>query len=346
MKSSSRPILVVAAAAAALAFGPAAQAGGHPKSEVVHFRTKLAAAPSSPVRVARLEVDRHDLQHQSIRLELAGVPPGSGPEVFIADSTGALVDIAPMHVRGRSGRASWFVRTARGDALPFGVPDVAFLSGRAIEVHSSTGEVLVTGVLPTASKATGISRNMKSLKLGLAVDPSLPGVDAHIVFRRGEDGGPDRFLVRVDGAAAGLSLEAWLIGTDGTAVKLGDLTAVQSEGDQGDQGENENSGDGSSTGGSSGSSSDDSNDSTDDAVVTPTAEYMFELDANTTLPFGATSLAGLAGLTLQVRNAADGSVVASGILPDTSAPGDEGDDDNQGDEGNDTSSGTGSGQDD
>jgi hypothetical protein len=374
MPTRRTSLVLTAAAAAALSLGAAAEARNHGAlHEKVHARATLAPSGAASLHVARLDVSRQNLQNQAIRLQITGAPKGQALLVFIADADGTMHPVGSMRVQGRSGRAAWNVRTARGDALPFGVPDVAFLSGRRIEVRSDAGVTLLEGVLPTATKATGISRKMKTLKQGLAVDPNASGVAAQVEFHRGEHGRPDRFAIRVEGEPTGLALEAWLQGTDGTFVKLGDLVenANQGEGDNndqagdggdgggdangqsGDQGDDGDSGSGTPTGSTAGlrhghakaatvptsgdttgendSTDNESGDGADDdtgGTTTTTSEYEFDLDASAALPFGATSLADLKGLSLEIRLASDQSVLASGILPDTSAPGDESDNSN------------------
>src|SRR5258706_9281418 len=133
-----RKSTLVLPAAAALSLGVVAEARGHGRvrHEQIHARSKLASVDSASLRVARLDVSRKNLQKQSIRLQVANAPAGQALEIFIADASGAMQPVGSMRAHGRSGRAAWIVRTARGDALPFGVPDVAFLSGRAVEVRS------------------------------------------------------------------------------------------------------------------------------------------------------------------------------------------------------------------
>jgi hypothetical protein len=364
MSKRKRALMLTVAVAAALSLGAVAEARGRrgARPERIHARSQLAPASASSLRVARLDVSRQNLQRQSIHLQVTHAPAGQTLLVFVADAAGTMNPVGSMRAAGRSGRAAWNVKTARGDALPFGVPDVAFLSGRAIEVRSDAGDILLQGVLPTAAKATGISRRMKLLKQGLAVDPSASGVVAHVEFHRGEHGRPDRFAIRVDGEPAGLALEAWLQGSDGSFVKLGDLLENANESDDDDQADEfgDDDDDGPAAGDTSGSVSlrhlqamsateTSDGDETDDDETTDGStgsEYEFDLDGSAALPFGAVSLADLAGLTLEIRIATDQSVLASGILPDTSAPGDEADDDNEGSDGSDDDATDGGGDDD
>jgi hypothetical protein len=281
--TSKKSLLLAAALAAVLAAGGVAEAKN---SDRFRSRADLQETGAVDVRGAQIRVERERLGNERVVVRVSGAPAGE-LTVLVADADGVPQPVATMTPHGRSGRATWAVRTSRGDALPFGVADIADLSGRALEVRTADGTAILTGVLPTVAKASGMPRNLKSMKIGLAVDGSVAGagVEARIEVRRRH--GADELRVKVEGAAAGLALEAWIIQADGTSAKLGDLVAEGAD---------------------------------DSAHQGTGTEYELRLTSSATLPFGAATLADLAGLAVEVRDAADGSVVASGFLPDTSAP--------------------------
>lgn len=332
--TSSRRVLVLALSAAALAIGahPAA-AGG----ERVHKSAVLEPAPAGRLRAAHIDVMRRSMQDQVIRLRAFGGARGDSYLVFIADDQGTLTQVGAAEYRRRTRGVEWKVRTARGDALPFGVPDVAFLSGRQLQLRTAEGQVVLSGVIPAAKRATGIPVRMKHLQQGLDVDEAVAGTGAEAKIIVFHEDGQVKLKVKFEGPTSGLSLEAWVIQADATEGKLGDLVEETTpachndDGDDDDQGEDNDE---------KASTLDDDDD---DVPATPTFEYDLIVDDTTTLPFGFTSLEQLAGLKIEIRNAADSSVLASGFLPDVSAPDsatdddDQGDDnDNQGDDGDDT----------
>jgi hypothetical protein len=332
---TNRLFVLTLATAAALACGLPAEAAGRGNRERVRERAPLQETGAVDFGRAGILVQRQSLQNQSILLRASGAPAATSFLVFLADENGTLTEVGTARAEGRSGRVEWKVRTARGDPLPFGVADVADLSGRAVEVHAADGTVVLTGTMPVAAKATGLAKRVKSLRTGLAVDDDVAGssVTADLEFERHRGGAT--LTIELDGAASGLALEAWIRGTDGTFQKLGDLVEESEQGD--DEGDDSADDDGSG-------SDDDLQatvsgtleaDDADDAEEVPDgdAEYSFTIDPSAGLPFGATSLADLAGLEIEIRNAADGTVVASGFLPDVSPPDDaEEDQDEQGDD--------------
>ena len=327
--TSSRRILVLSTAAALAALGGGDAAAG---GERVHKSAVLEPAPAGRMRGARIDVVRRTMQDQMIRVRTRDGVRGDSFLVFIADDHGALTQVGEADFNRRIGRVEWKVRTARGDALPFGVPDVAFLSGRALQLRTAAGQIVVSGVVPAAQKATGIPLRMKSLKQALVVDEAAggAGAEARILVVRHHD--QVSLEIQFECDATGLALEAWVKQADGTEAKLGDLTQQTATGDDGDDDDADDA-----TG--EDADDDDANDldkaatvdddSDDDAA--PQFRYELVVDSTTSLPFGATSLADLAGLAIEIRNGADSSVLASGFLPDVSAP-DAVDDDDQGDD--------------
>jgi hypothetical protein len=318
--TSSRRVLVLSLAAALAALGAGADAG-----ERVHKTAVLQPAPAGRLRRARIDVVRRSLQDQVIRLRARGGVRGEPLGVFIADDGGVMTLVGLAEYRRRLLGVEWKVRTARGDALPFGVPDVAFLSGRPLQLRTQAGQVVLSGVVPAAKKATGIPLRTKHLRQSLDVDEAVAGAgaEAHVVVLRHDD--TTSLKIDFEGPTSGLALEAWVVREDASEEKLGDLVEETPSTCHGDDGDDEDD-----------DEHDDKaaalDDDDDDADAAPESRYELVVDEDSTLPFGFTSLEELAGLRIEIRNAADDSVLAGGFLPDVSAPDAAADDDDQGDD--------------
>lgn len=329
--TSSRGVLVLSLAGALAVLGAGDASGG----ERVHKSATLESAPTARVRGARIDVIRRSMQDQVIRLRTRGGTRGDSLGVFIADEEGVMTLVGAAEFNRRIGRLEWKVRTVRGDALPFGVPDVAFLSGRPLQLRNAAGQIVVSGIVPAAQRATGIPVRTKHLQQGLDVDEGVAGAGAEAKIVVFHDDGQVKLKVKFEGPTSGLALEAWVIQTDATEGKLGDLVEQPADTDHQDcDNDDDHDGDDDDHDEKVAALQDDDDD--DDVAATPEFEYELIVDDATTLPFGFTSLEQLAGLKIEIRNAADSSVLASGFLPDVSAPDSAtDDDDDQGDDNDD-----------
>src|SRR5262245_42846064 len=310
--TSPRRVLVLSIAAALASLGAGAQALG---GERVHKTAALQRVPEARFRSAHIDVIRRTVQDQVIRVRAVGGARGDSLLVCMADAEGTLTQVGTADYKRRTRGVEWKASTARGEPLPFGVPDVAFLSGRAVELRTQAGQVVLSGVVPAARMATGIPRKMKSLRQALVVDETLAGDDAEariVVFRHD---GTVGMKVKFESDASGLALEAWVKQADGTEAKLGDLVEQTAAGDDGDDDDDadEATGDDTTDDDKAATIDDDSDDDEDDDATE--IEYELVVDDTTTLPFGFTSLEQLAGLAIEIRNAADGSGLASGFRP-------------------------------
>lgn len=361
MRPAAKAFVLAVSSVLALALGGDADArGGRARGERARAKSFLRQADSAGVRAARLDLRRRSLNDQMFRVRLQGAAARESARVLIADADGRLRSIGSLARRGRGARAQWEVRTSRGEALPFGVADVAALSGRPLEVRGGDGTLLADGVVPDCARATGAPSHLGSLRTYLEVDPEVAGegVRAHVEIEREDDG--DALEVEVEHAAPGLALEAWLVAPDGAAVKLGDLVAEEhdeeheeadddlrhgdakhGEGhdadhpDDGDaQHHDDDHEDDDADDHDDGDDDDDDDDDHDDDGRGDDVEYEFELSAADGLPFEATSLADLAGYGIEVRRADDQAVLARGFLPDASLPDavERPDDDDDGDD--------------
>jgi len=304
----------------------------------------VAADSTITVRQARLKVESRGLERQMMKIEVKAAERGADLVVFLEDAIGTMDEVGTMR-ESRAGVYKWRVRTKKGGALPFGVSDVAALSGRHIEVRTTAGATVGGADVPVISPTTAgdDGKNIR-IRTGLSVDQietdgTDDSVDARIEVRRRKDGRQE-WKVEVDHAVAGLSLEAWMEDASGVMTRIGVLEEQLS-----DRG----------------------------------VEYEIERKSDEGgLPFGVTDLSDLSGRKVEIRDG-DGEVLASGFVPsiaasdttaglddDNSAGGDEkktddnsgsdsddddGDDDNSGsdsddDDGDDDNSGSDSDDDD
>jgi len=266
----------------------AARRGGDAKKNRVDERVDLTFAPDAPftAREARLRVRRKMLTRQRLKIELSGAPSGRSLDVFFENSAGAMVDVGDL-VERRAGIYKWRIRTKKGQALPFGVADVAELSGRAVEVRTAGGALVADGSMPAIAAAAGSAAKSAKLRSALNVDvlvadavgadSATHAVEVSVRVRR-KSGDREELKVEVEHAADGLDLELWLADATGALVNLGVLS-TEPDGDDGTE-----------------------------------YEISFRTDRAAGLPFGATSVADLAGRQAEVRTVA-GDILAEGTVP-------------------------------
>jgi len=270
--------LLVVLVLGALATEPALAKRG----DRVKERVSMTAAEGSPLtfREARLKVERRGLSRQTLKIEINAAERGADLTVFIENATGTMERIGAMR-ESRPSVYKWRVRTKKGAALPFGVSDVADLSGHRVEIRTAAGDSVAAADFPTIA-AAGVSADARNLRLrtglaveGTATDGTDDSIDARIEVRRKKDG-REEWKVEVDHAPAGLLLEAWMEDSSGTPVRIGSLE-----------------------------------EQTSDRGV----EYEIERKSHEGgLPFGATDLSVLSGRKVEIRDG-NGGVLASGFVP-------------------------------
>jgi hypothetical protein len=245
----------------------------------VREKVRLAVDASSPltVRQAYLKVERRGLPRQMVKIELKAAERGADLVVEMADAAGTLVQVGTMR-ESRPCVYKWRVRTRKGDALPFGVSDVADLSGRAVEVVTAAGQTVAGADFPSLATA-GLDNDSQRIRLRAAMSVSDSdddsSIDARVEVRRKKDGRQE-WKVEVDHAPAGLSLEAWMDDGTGTFAQVGSL---------------------------------------EERVTDRGSEYEIERKSDEGgLPFGATDLSELSGRSVEVRDGS-GEVLASGFVP-------------------------------
>jgi hypothetical protein len=271
-------LLALGALAAETAFAKR----GSSRADRVKERVELVEAAGSPltVREARLKVERRGLSRQTLKIELKAVERGASLEVFMEDETGQFERVGAMR-ESRAAVYKWRVRMKKGAALPFGVADVADLSGRGVEVRTTAGEPVAGADFPTiAPGATTDEAKRLRIRTGMAVDAAAESVgddsiDARVEVRRKKDG-REEWKVEVDHAPAGLLLEAWMEDGTGAFVRIGALEEELS-----DRG----------------------------------TEYEIERKSDEGgLPLGARDLSELSGRKVEIRDE-NGDVLASGFVP-------------------------------
>jgi hypothetical protein len=282
-----KQLLGVAVAAASLfAADQAALAKGKP--DRVKERVTLEDTGTVAAAKARLTIERKGLAKQEVKLQVKA-SSGLELELFVETSPGSgeLTLVGVLEERGRSGNYVLRIRTKKGDALPFGVADVAELSGLAVEVRTADGELVAGASLPEMAPTTvsaGNKRGNGKLVSRLAVDADATAdlaagddaVEAKVKVRR--KFGEESLEVELENAVSGLTVEAWIGDGTGGFSLAGAMTE-------------KSSGDGS--------------------------EYKLKIETERgdALPLGAASLTELAGRAVEVR-LADGTVLASGTMPD------------------------------
>ena len=177
-----------------------------------------------------------------------------------------------------SGEARWDVNTMNGDTLPFGVASVADLVGYGIEVRDAgSALVLLFGTMPDSPLRTSDHGSRSRGRALLTPGTGAVG-EAHVAIesRTGTET-HEEFKVDVEHEVAGLALDVYV--EDPTA--LGTFALVGS--------------------------------------IAVDGEHEAELEIKTqdgdTLPFGLTSVSGLVGMQVELRNAVGGAVLYSGLVP-------------------------------
>jgi hypothetical protein len=207
-------------------------------------------------------------------------------ELFVMD--GATEESQGVQPADEDGEAEWELSTQDGDRLPFGVSTVAELEGLRVEVRdAATGLVLLVGEIPSLPAALpGDDRDDDSRD-----DESEDGDEARgrarlvrvtaasgeaYVELRTEDDGEQRVKVEVEGLLSPPTVELWLEDPAGGGLtKIGTLVAD-------DDGE---------------------------------LELDLDTDDGDALPFGVADVSELVGLAVELRSAADGSVLYAGTTP-------------------------------
>jgi len=277
--------LLVAAAVVAAADGTALAKGG--KAGRVKERVAFEDTGTVSMLKARMRVDRRSLARQELRVQVEGAPTGLDLEVLMEDAAGSgvLVSVGSLAEEGSSGEYKWRLRTKKGDALPFGVADLAELSGRAVEIRATGGELVAEATFPSFDPTTvtgaGKRGNGKLVSQFAATDDAAAfasGDDAvHAKVKVRRKNGEEELEIEVEHLVSGLVVEAWVADGSGGFALVG--TLVEKADDDG-------------------------------------AEYGLEIETEhgDPLPLGVASLAELAGRTVEVR-LADGTVLATGTLP-------------------------------
>ena len=232
-------------------------------------------------RHARLRVRRKKASRSEMRVQLSDAQPGFTLDIWFQDADGAMTRVGALRGSEDSdGDASysWRVRTQKGDALPFGVSDVADLSGRDFEVRNGSS-VVVRGTVPSLAAAPVSTGKRAEVRTALASSGGEfavgdDSIQAEIRARRRN--GREDFQVEVENAVAGLSLSVYVADAAGAFQFVGDM---------------------------------------DEKAAGAGAEYELEIESeHEALPLGVASLSELAGRAIEVRTA-DGEVIASGFVP-------------------------------
>ena len=130
---------------------PTAAAGGTTTGSRSHGRSALVATTGN-TGSGHIELCRRveTVLQNKFQVELDGLASGLAVEVWMENAVGSGVfaKIGSMTV-GALGRAELELDSHDGDAMPFGVLDVADLVGRGVQVRkASDGTVILTGTVP------------------------------------------------------------------------------------------------------------------------------------------------------------------------------------------------------
>ncbi len=246
----------------------------------VNERISLAVVDTTQVapRKARLRIRRKKASRSELRLQVQDASPGFDLDVWFEDGAGAMVRVGALRESDDNDgdtSYSWRVRTQKGQALPFGVSDVADLSGRDFEVRRAS-DVVVQGTMPSLTAAPASVGKRADLRnpLSSSFPPaanSNDAVKAEIRVRRKR--GDEQLKVEVEHLESGLALSLWIADTSGLMQRVADL-AEESAG-----------------------------------------EYEVEIESeHEALPLGVDSLSELADRAIEVRTDT-GEVVADGFVP-------------------------------
>lgn len=224
---------------------------------------------------ARLE-SRSDRQRFDVEAE--HLAPGRGVELVVIDPSG-LEESQGLRNADAFGEAEWELHSNDGDRLPFGVASAGDLEGFRVEVRDGLdGTVLLTGSLPGLpdALAPGAGASGGSEARGRARLTRAPGATGEATVELRHREGRERFQVEISGQTPPLTVEVWLAHpTTGTLTLVGTF-GVGSLGH---------------------------------------GELERDTHDGATLPFAVAAAADLAGLAVELRNAAGGAVLFSGTTP-------------------------------
>jgi hypothetical protein len=109
--------------------------------------------------------------HQKFKVEAEHLDPAGSFAVFVEDAVGSGVfaNVGAMGPESKIGEFELELETEDGDALPFGVTDVADLAGRGVQVRDASDVVLLEGVVP------GVSFSLKATKAQTSLTAVIAG---------------------------------------------------------------------------------------------------------------------------------------------------------------------------
>ena len=254
--------------------------GGGGGASRINERISLSVVDTTQVapRKARLRIRRKKASRSELRLQVQDASPGFDLDVWFEDEAGTMVRVGALRESDDNDgdtSYSWRVRTQKGQALPFGVSDVADLSGRDFEVRNASN-VVVQGTVPSLTAAPASAGKRADLRNPLSssfpsADASNDAVKAEIRVRRKH--GDEDLKVEVEHLESGLSLSLWIADASGVMQRIADL---------------------------------------DEQKV---GEYEIEIESEReALPLGVSSLSELADRAIEVRTDV-GEVVADGFVP-------------------------------
>ena len=214
---------------------------------------------------------------QRIKIEAEHLTAGRSVRAVIIATDLSEADLGSVDA-DLSGEARWDVNTMNGDTLPFGAASVADLVGYGIEVRDATAAtVLLFGTMPDSPlRSSDHGTRSRGRALLTAGTGAVGEAHVEIESRTGLES-HEEFKVEVEGEASGLTLDVYV--EDPAA--LGTFALVGS--------------------------------------IAINGEHEAELEIKTqdgdTLPFGLTSVSGLVGMQVELRNAVGGAVLYSGLVP-------------------------------
>lgn len=105
---------------------------------------------SAPNGKAKLRAEFRPAESRSkLKVELEHVSSGSTFELFVAHPETDVLTKVGEFTANSFGEAEIEFETNDGEALPFGVPEITALSGKAVEVRSPDGTVRFSGAIPS-----------------------------------------------------------------------------------------------------------------------------------------------------------------------------------------------------